>query len=76
MIGQRFTHPKHGKVAVLEKVGRAFALVAEIDRGKGYNHASGAYVGVRFPSGWMRGQNYSYGAEHKVRIDELNPLKP
>lgn len=69
--GDIFMHPTHGKVEYLEKSGRVFCIVKEVDRGPGWCHETNKYKGVRNKNGWFLGRNYCYGAEHKVRIDEL-----
>ena len=72
-LGDEFNHPIHGRVLLVDRVGRVRGLVREADKGPGFD--GHGYPGVKTRTTWHRGRNYAYGAEHIVRVDELTPVK-
>jgi hypothetical protein len=75
-IGKTYIHPDKGKVEVIDKVpkSRTKLEVKIVDRGIGWDEMKKRYLGVRKPSGWMRGQNYSYGQVVNVHYADLEEV--
>ena len=76
-ILQTCLHPVLGKVAVLRAVPRSRTLleVQVIDKGEGWDKEKKKYTGIKLPTGWMRGQNYSEGHIDEVNYKDLQKIE-
>jgi hypothetical protein len=72
-VGKVFIHPDMGEVEVLKKVpkSRTRLEVKVMERGIGWCKQRRRYVGVKMPSGWMRGQNHDRGNTYEIHYSEL-----
>ena len=59
------------KVLIIEKTGRSHYKAKDIERGPGWNEEKRKYTGVKFPNGWMRGQNYCYGEVFEIQKKQI-----
>lgn len=54
---------------------RTMVIVKDTDRGKGYDYNAEKYVGVKFPGGWSRGTNNTFGEEFTRHINQLTVIQ-
>jgi hypothetical protein len=75
-IGNTYLHPRYKKVEVMKQIpgSRTKLEVKIVDRGPGYDETKKKYTGVRFKSGWCRGQNYAHGELKIIHYKELKPI--
>lgn len=73
LVGKTKTHPKLGKVLVtsIQNNSRVLVNVECIDRGEGYDEATGKYKGVKVKGGWYRGENRLFGVKEVAHIKIL-----
>jgi hypothetical protein len=72
-VGKTYLHPSLYRVEVVKKVpkSRTMLVVKVIDKGKGWDEGRKRYTGIKVGSGWMRGQNYSFGQSEEVHYNTL-----